>query len=92
MTLLDILNHLLNFAAPVLALAVLMPLAARFLKKKTASTYSWWAQIAINFAVGLAVQTGNLWLWGRDGKMLAYTALVMAVATSQWVLVRGWRR
>jgi hypothetical protein len=92
MTLLDILNHLLNFAAPALALALLLPLAAWFLKRKTASAYSWWAQMVINLAVGLAVQTASLWWWGRDGKMLAYTALVLAVATSQWVLVRGWRR
>ena len=30
-------------------------------------------------------------LWGRDGKMLTYAALVVACATCQWVLVRGWR-
>lgn len=92
MTLQGILNHLLNFAAPALALALLMPLGARIFMKKSASPLSWWAQIAINFAVGLAVQAGGLWWWGRDGKMLAYTALVLAVATSQWILARGWRR
>jgi hypothetical protein len=92
MTLQDILNHLLNFAAPALALALLLPLAARFLRKKSASPFSWWAQIAVNFAVGLAVQAGGLWWWGHDGKMLTYTALVLAVASSQWVLMRGWRR
>lgn len=91
MTLLDILNHLLNFAAPALALALLLPLGARIFMKKSASPLSWWAQIAINFAVGLAVQMGSLWYWGRDGKMLAYTALVLAVTSSQWVLMRGWR-
>lgn len=92
MTLLDILIHLLNFAAPALALALLLPLAARFLMKKSASALAWWAQLAINFVVGLAVLAGSLWWWGRDGKMLAYAALVLALATSQWLLSRGWRR
>jgi len=92
MTLLDILGHLLSFAAPALALALLLPLAARIFRKKSAFVLSWWAQIAVNFVVGLAVLTGGLWWWGSDGKMLAYTALVLAAASSQWVLMRGWRR
>jgi hypothetical protein len=92
MTLLDILDHLLSFAAPALALALLLPLTARLFRKKAASFLSWWAQVVINLIVGLAVQAGSLWFWGRDGKMLAYTALVLALATSQWVLMRGWRR
>jgi hypothetical protein len=92
MTLLDILNHVLSFAAPALVLALLLPLAVRLFRKKSASVLSWWTQVAINLIVGLAAQAGSLWYWGRDGKMLAYTALVLALATSQWVLMRGWRR
>lgn len=92
MTLPDILNHLLNFAAPALALALLMPLGARLFMKKAANALSWWSQAAVNFAVGVAMLSGSLWYWGRDGQMLAYAALVLAVATSQWLLSRGWRR
>jgi hypothetical protein len=92
MTLLDILSHLLGFAAPALVIALLLPLAARLLRKKSASAVSWRVQIVVNFVIGLAVLAGSLWWWGRDGKMLAYTALVLAVASSQWVLMRGWRR
>lgn len=29
--------------------------------------------------------------FGNDGKMATYAALVVACASSQWVLVKGWR-
>ena len=92
MTLPDILTHLLNFVAPALALAVLLPLAARWFRRKAAPLLPWWAQVVVNLVLGLSVQTLCLWYWGRDGKMLGYTALVLALATSQWLLLRGWRR
>lgn len=92
MTLLDVLNHLINFAAPALALALLLPLASRFFVRKTGFVLVLWAQVAINFIVGLLVLTVSVWWWGRDGKMAAYAALVLAVATSQWLLARAWRR
>ncbi|MFT4242227.1 MAG: hypothetical protein QM569_08085 [Acidovorax sp.] len=84
-------NHLLNFAAPAAALAVLLALAGRFFKPKGALALSLIGQVAIIFVVGVAVLAGGLVLWGRDGKMLTYAALVLACASCQWVLVRGWR-
>jgi hypothetical protein len=30
-------------------------------------------------------------LTGRDGTMAAYTVLVLACATSQWLMGRSWR-
>lgn len=92
MNLSNILSHVFAFAAPALVLAVLVPVAARALNRKTSFVVSWRWQIAINFVVGLAALLAALWWLGRDGKMLGYTALVLAVATSQWLLVRGWRR
>lgn len=92
MSLLDILLHLLNFSAPALVLALLLPLVARFFIKKQALALAWWAQAAINFVVGVAVLLVSLWLWSRDGKMAAYALLVLALATCQWLLSRGWRR
>ena len=91
MSLLDILSHLAGFAMPALAVALVLPLAARWLFKKRVHSAAWWAQIVVNLAVGLAVLAGCLWWLGRDGKMLAYAALVLAVATSQWLLARAWR-
>ena len=33
----------------------------------------------------------GLWLLGRDGKVLTYAALVLATASCQWLLQRGWK-
>ena len=92
MTLTDILLHLLNFVAPALALALLLPWLPRLLWKKSTPGLAWWAQIAINFVVGVAVLQGCLWWLGRDGKMAAYGLLVLVLASSQWVLSRAWRK
>lgn len=85
----DLLIHLLNFAAPALGVAVLTALAARLFMKKRPAAQSLYAQAAINFVVCLAVLLGGLWFFGNDGKMATYAALVLACATSQWWMVRG---
>lgn len=84
--------HLANFAAPALVLALLLPLIAHFCIKKQAPALAWWAQAAINFVVGVVVLLVGLWLWSRDGKMVTYALLVLALASSQWLLSRGWRK
>ena len=42
--------------------------------------------------MGLGVLTAGLVLLGRDGKMLTYVLLVLAMASSQWALLGGWKR
>jgi len=91
-TLQDVLNHLLNFAAPALLLAVLLPLLSRLVMKKPARRVSLWGQMTVIFAAGVSAQLASVWWLGRDGKMLGYAALVLSVATSQWLLARGWHR
>ena len=85
----DLLNHLANFAAPALWMAVGITLLARLFMKKVAVAPVLPAQAAINFIVCLTVLVAGLWWWGRDGKMLTYAAMVLACATSQWALLRG---
>ena len=91
MDLLEFLNHLLNFLAPALWMAVLVTLAARFFKKKGSAALSVWAQSAINFVVAGSVLALGLWFFGRDGKMATYSAMALLCATSQWFMLRGWR-
>jgi hypothetical protein len=88
----DLLAHLLNFAAPALALALMLPTVVRLFRKRTGPTSALWIQVATNFVVGVAVLTVCLWQWGYDGMMMSYAALVLAVASSQWLLSRGWQR
>ena len=92
MNLKDILLHLLNFVAPALVLAVLMPVLARLLLRRQVPLLAWWGQILVNLVVGVVVLLACLWWLGRDGKMLAYALLALAAASSQWLLLRGWRR
>ena len=91
-----LLNHLLNFIAPALALALLLVAFSRlfsgYFGSKRAIVQSPWSQTAINFVVGVAVLAAGLVLFGRDGKMLTYLALTVATAFSQWNLMGGWRR
>lgn len=85
------LNHLLNFAAPAAALALLLVPCSHLVVRNSASALSWRAQLAIVFVVGCAVLLVGLWLLGRDGKVLTYAALVLTTATCQWLLRRGWK-
>lgn len=47
--------------------------------------------MALHFAVGAAVLAAGLAVWGRDGRMLTYAALVLACASSQWLWLRAWK-
>ena len=85
------LNHVLNFAAPALAVAVLLVAFSHVFWRKLAKTSGWLAPVAINFVVGCAVLVGGLVVLGRDGRMATYAALVLACATTQWLLLRAWR-
>ena len=90
-----LLDHILNFLAPAAALALLLVLLgrifSRFLASKKPLTQSISAQAAIIFIVNVLVLAAGLVLFGNDGKMATYAALVLASAVCQWVLWRGWR-
>jgi len=88
---LDLLNHVLNFVAPAFWVAVLLTLAARLLMEKRAAAVLWRTQVAINFAVAVLALALGLWIFERDGKMATYSAMLLACATSQWLMLRGWR-
>lgn len=88
---LDLAVHLLSFIAPALAVALLVTLAARVLLPKGPQALGWWARLALNSVAGVAALAAGLWYFGHDGKMASYAALVLAVATTQWLTGRGWR-
>ena len=62
-------------------MALVLVLSGRLVGSRSASAMSVWLRGAILFAVGVAVLAAGLVLWGRDGKMLTYAALVVACAT-----------
>ena len=87
---LDFLLHLLSFAAPALAVAILVALGARLVFRGPQRP-GWGVSLLANALTGLAVLAAGLWWFGRDGKMATYAALVVAVATAQWLVGRAWR-
>ena len=88
---LDWLLHLLGFVAPALALGVLVASASRAFGRE-ARRLPLWASALLLSLVGMAVLLAGLWHFGVDGKMATYAALVVAVASAEWLTGRGWRR
>lgn len=88
---LDLLNHLLNFLAPALWMAVLVTLASRLFMKKKSLALSLRAQMTVNFVSAAGALVLGLWFFGHDGKMATYAGMVLLSATSQWLMLRAWR-
>ncbi len=91
MGLIQFILHVLNFLAPALFVALLVPEANRYVLRNPNPRRKRWIPAAIQFAVGVAVLLAGLVLFGVDGKMLTYLALVLAGATCQWLLTQGWK-
>ena len=91
MSLFGLLDHLLNFIAPALVVGLLVAATAPMLMQKARPNHSWLTQSAINtVACGLVLLVG-LVIFGRDGKMATYVAMVLACAGSQWFAAKAWR-
>jgi hypothetical protein len=88
---LDFLWHLAGLLAPAAGVALLVSLSARVLLPQGARPGSWIAAWVVDFLAGSAALLTGLALTGRDGTMLAYAGLVLACATSQWLLGRSWK-
>ena len=89
---LDLLNHLLNFLAPALFVGIFLGLLARVFMRKNPAQVVLWKQMVLNIMVGVAALACGLLIFGRDGKMASYAAMVICCATSQWCLSRDWRK
>lgn len=88
---LTFLNHLLNFLAQAVFLALLLGLGARVFWRSATPLVNLWEQILLNAVLGAAVLGLCLALWGRDGKLATYALLVLAMGSCQWLLLRGWK-
>ncbi len=45
----------------------------------------------MNCVAGVLALGLGLWFFGNDGKMASYAAMVIAIASSQWLVARGGR-
>jgi hypothetical protein len=81
---LDAVWHALNFFAPALGVAMLASAAAKLLWRRELAAVAWrrlalWAALA-----GALVLVAGLLVFGRDGKVATYGALVVAAALALW--------
>jgi hypothetical protein len=86
-----LINHGINLLAPAFWLAFLLPILSRIFLKKTRVALVFTVQVAINFIVCAFVMAFGLVVFGHDGKMMTYLLMVALSASTQWVLVKGWR-
>ena len=84
MDMLDFINHLINFVAPALGLALLVPSLARLVWWSALKPVAWLHQVKWVFVSNVVVLVAGLLLLGRDGAMWTYAGLVLASALSVW--------
>lgn len=86
--------HVLNFIAPAWGLAFFCAVMARFGARAgwLSSRWSLLKQIVVSAMLGTLALVAGLLVWGVDGKMASYLALVMVCGTTQWLMCQGWRR
>ena len=89
---LDLLNHLLNFAAPAFFVAGVCALVGRLMLRKSVHPPPVSLHWAVDFVAGLAALGVGLWHFGADGAMESYAAMVLCCATCQWLMTRLPRR
>jgi len=87
----DAIWHLANFFAPALGVGLLASLIAKLLWRRELKGAPWLRLGAWASLCGASVLVAGLVVFGHDGKMATYAAIVLASALSQWVLARGWR-
>lgn len=92
MDILSIVQHLLNFLAPAVAVALALGMAERLFGRRDAVLRSWWARQLVLILTGLLALAASLWLTGVDGKVVGYAGLVVAAASMQWLLLGAWRK
>jgi hypothetical protein len=81
---LDALWHLLNFVAPALGVAVLAASMAKLIWRRDLIALPWRGLVLWAAGAGAIVLIAGLVVFGRDGKMITYAALVAASALVLW--------
>lgn len=88
MTFFDLIGHFANFIAPAIGVAVLLWGMPRLWPKARAGRWAARRELMALCALGVGVLLAGLIVFGRDGKMLSYTALVLAQGSLAWWLRR----
>jgi hypothetical protein len=88
MDLLSLTVHMVNFIAPALGVAAWITLIHPLVWRNRRRWQGWRRQLVWNSLAGILMLLLGLLVFGQDGKMLTYAAMVLACATNQWLLTR----
>jgi hypothetical protein len=89
MTVWQALLHLVYLLLPAWALALMMPLAGRWLVAHP-HAWPWRRRVWVHGLIGMLVLVAGLLVQGHDGRMATYLALVAVAGSAEWVMQRGW--
>jgi hypothetical protein len=81
---LDALWHLANFFAPAFGVALVTTALAKLLWRHELAAARWAGLLAWSAGAGAATLIGGLVVFGRDGRMATYGALVATTALALW--------
>ena len=85
---LDATWHLLNLFGPAIGLGLIAPALAKLLWRNELRAVPWLALVRWVTGADALVIVAGLVVFGRDGKMATYAALVLSTALLLWW--RGW--
>ena len=80
----DALWHVLNLLAPALGVGLLASAAAKLLWRRDLKTIAWARLTVWACSMSALALLGGLMVFGRDGKMATYGAMLAACALSLW--------
>jgi hypothetical protein len=80
----DALWHLLNFFAPAVGVALATTFMAKLVWRRDLAGVAWRRLLIWTTVAGALVLVGALAIFGRDGRMASYGALVAATALALW--------
>ena len=83
--------HLFQLFLPALAMALMMPLAGRWVVGNERA-WPWRRRVLVHGLCGALVLAGGLALQGHDGRMATYGVLVLVLASAEWWMQGGFSR
>jgi hypothetical protein len=81
---LDALWHLLNFFVPAIGVGLLAAAGAKLLWRRELGPVSWRRLASWSAGAGAVTLLVGLVIFGRDGRVATYAALVVASAAALW--------
>ena len=81
---LDAVWHLLNFFAPAFGVGALSSALAKLFWRASLKRVAWFRLFAVSSGAAAATLVGGLVVFGHDGRIVTYAAMVLASALSLW--------